>query len=371
MAQGICFWALFLICIIQCVFIANILFHHHSVFHASDVAPPEHGTSAASPSTEVAKCPTVPTPACEQTLSAPGTLPNNTIRIATAANNPPVGVAVTLFLHAPQWFQRRYTMMIQNAISNIPDDWKVQIFYVKNGASQFGLDINPGIQKWIENGKVILTVIADEVFKTKRKKFELMVEPWLWENMLADRVLTFGGTTVLCSNSPYRIGNFSEFDYIGTPWSFKKGAGGDGAVSLRNRKAMLAAIQFELDKIGDDPAKRSTAYKSWGQEDQFFVSRLLDMKKAGLYDANIAKKEDTHRFGGNNEVFNNDILGVSGTLPAITYNERQSFFSFCPEMKMHYPALHDPSCFGASPNGTLCGSTVCALKPKSMRKGGC
>ena len=42
----------------------------------------------------------------------------------------------------------------------------------------------------------------------------------------------------------------------------------------------------------------------------------------------------------------------------------------CPELKQLYPSLHDPSCFGASPNGDVCRTTICALQiPK--RKGGC
>ena len=62
------------------------------------------------------------------------------------------GVAATLLLHAPTWFQRRYTMMIQNTISNIPDDWVVQIFYTTSGQSQHGLDISPGIKRFITSG---------------------------------------------------------------------------------------------------------------------------------------------------------------------------------------------------------------------------
>lgn len=48
------------------------------------------------------------------------------------------GVAATLLLHAPAWFQRRYTMMIQNTVANIPDDWVVQIFYTAVGQSKKG-----------------------------------------------------------------------------------------------------------------------------------------------------------------------------------------------------------------------------------------
>ena len=53
-------------------------------------------------------------------------------------------------------------------------------------------------------------------------------------------------------------------------------------------------------------------------------------------------------------VSNKDVLVISGTLPSITNEDRQSLMNLCPEMKVFYPALHDPSCFGAKPNGDKC-----------------
>ena len=138
--------------------------------------------------------------------------------------------AVFLNLHQPTWFQRRYSMMIQNVDSNIPVDWVIQIFWTAEGQSKAGIDINwGGLHRLVESGRMVLTTIPKDVFAQKRKKFELMVEPWIWENMLSDTVFLFGGTSVICSNSPYRITNFTQWDYIGSPWSFKKGVGGDGA----------------------------------------------------------------------------------------------------------------------------------------------
>lgn len=139
------------------------------------------------------------------------------------------GAAVFLNLHQPTWFQRRYSMMIQNVDSNIPADWVIQVFWTAEGQSKAGIDINwGGLHRLIESGRMVLTTIPKDVFAQKRKKFELMVEPWIWENMLSDTVFLFGGTSVICSNSPYSITNFTQWDYIGSPWSFKKGIGGDG-----------------------------------------------------------------------------------------------------------------------------------------------
>ena len=89
------------------------------------------------------------------------------------------GAAVFLNLHQPRWFQRRYSMMVQNVINNIPDDWVVQIFWTAEGQSKNGIDINRGgLQRFIDAGKVILTTIPKEIIAVKKKKYELMIEPW-------------------------------------------------------------------------------------------------------------------------------------------------------------------------------------------------
>ena len=49
------------------------------------------------------------------------------------------GVAVSLLLEEPKWFQRRYTMMVNNIRANIPPDWKIQLFYAKSGLSLEGI----------------------------------------------------------------------------------------------------------------------------------------------------------------------------------------------------------------------------------------
>jgi len=280
------------------------------------------------------------------------------------------GVAATLMLHSPTWFQRRYTLMIQNAANNIPDDWVVQIFYTRTGQSQKGLDINPGIQRYIDSGKAVLTYIPPEILASKRKRFELMFEPWLWENMLADTILMFGGTSVICSNSPYSVKNFTQFDYIGSPWGFKKGRGGEGGISIRSKRAMIAALNYKLDQV-EDEEKKEEAFRSWGYEDEFYVKTLLEMEEAGQYPSKVAMKEDTERFAAAGKTVNDRVWAVSGTLPELPYEVREKFMSLCPEMKIFYPALHEPACFGAHPDGEACGKSICALKDKSERKGGC
>lgn len=121
--------------------------------------------------------------------------------------------------------------MIQNIHNNLPDNWKIQIFYTGRDGSQTGLDINPGIKRFIEDGHVILTLLPKEYHKMRR--MHLMLQPWLWTNMMADRVLMFGGGSVICSNSVYSISDFLQYDYIGAPWGLMRGIGGEGGTSIQ------------------------------------------------------------------------------------------------------------------------------------------
>lgn len=60
---------------------------------------------------------------------------NNASQLQTAdrkLKSSHVGVAVTVFLGSPRWFQNRYTMMVNNVDSMLPNDWVIQIVYKPN-----------------------------------------------------------------------------------------------------------------------------------------------------------------------------------------------------------------------------------------------
>jgi hypothetical protein len=317
-----------------------------------------HQVQQASPSS-------IPMP--DKLLKPMSIAPSPSIQVVNMTK-PLSGVAVTVMLHSPKWFQRRYTMLIQNTVNNLPENWKVQIFYTGKGQSQAGLDINPGISRHIRRGEVVLTLLPKSMEKIK--KYQLMFQPWFWENMLADRVLLFGGNSVVCSNSFYSINDFIQYDYLGAPWHTKKGVGGDGGISIRNRDHMLRALEYKSSLV-EDGADKSKAFENWGQEDHFYVDTLLEMNRKNLIKSNIAPRDATYQFAAIGNYANETVLVASGTLPDVPFMTRDKFLQYCPELKMVYPSLHDPNCFGASPNGEECAKSICALRPKTERKGGC
>ena len=176
-----------------------------------------------------------------------------------AANTDDVyaGSAVTVMLGSPNWFQNRFSIMINQIIISLPEDWVVQIFY--NPSKKMSLEAvrYPGIQKHIHKGKIKLVEIP-EVMRKKLRKRNLLLSPFFWQNIIAERVLLFGGNSVLCANSPYTIDDFSGYDLVS--------GRGTAGLSLRSKSAVLALI----DRKGGDGFASSTT----GSEDFVFKTQL-------------------------------------------------------------------------------------------------
>lgn len=281
------------------------------------------------------------------------------------------GVAVTLMINAPKWFQRRYTTMVQNILDNTPSNWAVQIFYVALGQSKFGLDINPGLIRLNSTiDRLIMTELPQDIVKKQGMKVKKLywTSEFLWESMVADNVLVFSGNGAICSNSRLSLLDDSalkvlqDFDYIGTP-SRTRSEGGDGSLSFRKRSAMLSAI-------------RNVPYDGDSAEDYYFIEALKTInRKGGTY--KVATKEDTWLIGGvkNANEFKEEEgppFIISGTISYLDNNIRNTVLEMCPEVKRLFPSLHHPACFGAHPDADACAKSICALQDPSIRgKSGC
>lgn len=280
------------------------------------------------------------------------------------------GVAATLMINSPKWFQKRYTFMINNILANIPPTWALQIFYAPIGQSQLGLDINPGILRLNATlDRVILTEIpADMIQKFgMKRKFYYWTSEWMWKSMVAERVLTFSGNGAICGNANMSFLDGSAFnllsqlDYIGTPWRNLYGMGGDGSISYRNATVMLKAINWK-------------AHDGKTGEDYYFIQTLHEMNKKLETNYRIASKEQTQLFGGISDTFKeNDAppFIIAGTMPRLDHDVRNLVLEMCPEVKTIFPALHNPNCFGAHPNAEECSKHICALSAPKLRPSGC
>jgi len=195
--------------------------------------------------------------------------------------------------------------------------------------------------------------------------------------MVADKVFTFGGNGAMCGNSrrlsfldsadsssSSAMLFFNQLDYVGTPWRQFYGRGGDGAFSYRNRTAMILAIQH-------NPHDGST------DETTYFIKTLLAMNDKLGTSFRVATKEQSVFFGGASYSSNSTEtelgppLVIAGTLSELDTSHRERMLEWCPEIKLIFPALHNPFCFGAEPNSEECAKSICALKDPKERPGGC
>jgi hypothetical protein len=265
------------------------------------------------------------------------------------------GVAITLMLRAPKWFHRRYTVMLHNTLANIPDTWTVQIFGNLAWLEKDVFPLHPGLQRMLQSNstsstrpnRIILTPLPKDL--TKQKPKQIMKSPWLWESVVAEHVLVFSGNGAFCANTPNRLLDFIDYDFVGKP---SKHSGGDGSTHSMRRKSRM------LEILRDHPP---TPKEQTDDVDWVYFTRYMSRNKTRYP---IAPLEVQEQFGGAVASSEHPPLIVSGTLAHLNWTAREAFLQTCPELKIIFPSLHEPACFGAHPNGTKCKATICALRDK-------
>jgi hypothetical protein len=296
------------------------------------------------------------------------------------------GVAVTIMYRAPKWFHVRYKVMIDNAIMNLPNQttWKVQIFINPNFFhDQNVLDWNPGLQQYMngQHPQVIVTPLPSNLTSPKSKPKDVLYSSWFWNSIISDRVLLFSGNGAFCGNqvisNVWSDNQLYDLDYLGVPSNtFDGNIGGDGSThSYRNRRSMLRIIDYR-NKHGI-----STFHHPEDHETLKAMIQINKEKSDKNFDGSftpfkIASKEQTIVFGGVYDLINNVTEGlvrlplvVSGTHPRLTFQERDVLLKHCPELKIIFPSLHEPACFGARPKPDICKASICALQDKISSHG--
>jgi hypothetical protein len=338
-----------------------VIFH---LLHARHANVPHDGLGVTTTNNNKAPPPppVVPPPA-PVTLSVPVPVPA-----------PPLldGVAVTIFMGSPKWFQDRYTIMVNQVLTSLPPTWKVQIFYIAGKPMAVEGTRYPGIQKLVRRGRVVLTPFPSEFFRLKKK--DVMLQPWLWRSMLADRVLLFGGSTVLCANAADEINAFADMDFLGGPWGAYKGHGGDGALSLRNRTLMVQALETVILEAGAVGAGGALVRRPKAPYAKREEAAFLDAMRIAAPEANVAVPADTRRFVATEGWWDgvSRPFGGVGTLAGLNHTTRQQFLNYCPEIKMcvqQAAALAPPLTLPSSPaTGCFqCSTTRTASGPSPPR----
>ena len=135
--------------------------------------------------------------------------------------------------------------IVHNVNYHIPSVWPIQIFHGK--ANQNFIQ-NSTLAPLIQSGKIILTLmyVAYGKYETNR----LLTDAKFWKRVRGEKILFFQIDSVMCSNSPHKVSDFLQYDYVGAPWdlswfSFSKvDLVGNGGFSLRSRSKLLDLLDL-------------------------------------------------------------------------------------------------------------------------------
>lgn len=243
------------------------------------------------------------------------------------------GVAVTIIgdrLRSPS----HVTAQLSIVSANLPQTWL--------GIDAYARDV-PAVSRQL--GKRIaprLTLLELDNDLKPLSQRALLLSVRFWRGIRHARVLFFEvGSTVLCSSAPAALDAFGHFDWVGAAWKWAKPGspytvGGNGALSLRNRDALLAVLEQSRP-----PDK--------GNEDMWYVSQLAATPR--LPDPvgrppRLAPVNVSRRFAVE-EVFDMGSpapVGIYHLMRTLPYANRSRLLRLCPEAKLLFPVDHDPRC---------------------------
>jgi hypothetical protein len=376
---------------------------------------------------------------------------------AAAAIMPPPsslpGVGVTLFFRSPQWFHLRYTHLLHNAALHLPPGWGLQIMVNPSwflGEQARVLHWHPGLRRLLAleeeaspskqppaatadaafsshprrhmteyrgtflGRHVYVTWLPDVLTKPPAKPKGVLHSRWIWQEIVAERVLLYSGNGVFCGNhllaaaerphpsstSLWQAWGWTDeasrdsdastsssdpttrnhddsyyLDYVGTPWKQMGGVGGDGSShSYRNRTSMLRILEWAKD---DDSwikqAEHVWLLHAMQRYNKEHAATANDGQGTDLF--RIATPAQTFVLGGVTNLSHDGVLQrvpyvAAGTHAHVTWGERESLLKHCPELKTIFPSLHEPACFGARPKPDICRQTICAMQDP-LPKSGC
>ena len=142
--------------------------------------------------------------------------------------------------------------VILNVIQNIPEHWPIQLFYSQSNKEFIQ---KSGLVKYIQNRKIILTELVEYHGNFRTYTNSLLTNISFWEQVRGETVLFFQVDSIMCSNSPHKITDYLQYDYIGAPWASRQPSVGNGGFSLRSKKKIITLLKQTYNttsKYNDD-----------------------------------------------------------------------------------------------------------------------
>lgn len=133
---------------------------------------------------------------------------------------------------------------LANIASNLGPEWPLLVLHNKEVTPS--LERNKIVQLQKKHGILHTAALESNGFPTLSSSnsssySKLLASTRFWPMLKAEHVLLFQTDSVLCSMSPWTIGDFLQYDYIGAPW-IDRWYGmdiGNGGLSLRKTKTMI------------------------------------------------------------------------------------------------------------------------------------
>ncbi|KAI9744099.1 MAG: hypothetical protein M1818_002251 [Claussenomyces sp. TS43310] len=142
------------------------------------------------------------------------------------------------------------------------------------------MDIAPNsapIQRALKEKRLFIEPLPPSVhFSSHKSVSAFLTKPWLWNRLApADHVLLFQVDSMICANSPQRVEDFVEYDFVGAPIDTTRfGTGYNGGFSLRNRNLLLDIIysaDFDDETLAEDGGQDVKF------EDQWFFKKMKEL----------------------------------------------------------------------------------------------
>jgi hypothetical protein len=150
---------------------------------------------------------------------------------------------------------------------------------------------------------------------------DLFTNITFWQMVKGEKVLFFQLDSVFCSNSPHKLTDFLQYDYVGAPWHPKNNMPvkvGNGGFSLRSRSKSIALLSI----LTYDPN-----YKHF--EDVWF-SQFLPLVNASIAPEHIAKTFSVET------TFYSTPLGVHKPV-YLDHGEQKALCQACPDLRIVIP----------------------------------
>lgn len=156
-------------------------------------------------------------------------------------------------------------------------DWPIFLF-----TSQSIVSLSAPLKRLIDERHITVRFLPPSVnFNNRLDVSGFLTDAWMWEQLVpAEHVLVFQSDSILCSNSPLKVDDFLQYDFVGAPIDPAYGEGYNGGLSLRNRSMVLDIIRYfdwkNEFKNAEDKQQQSVEF-----EDQWLYSKMKGLADLG------------------------------------------------------------------------------------------